>query len=133
MSNFKRRAALLVAAAVGLMTLGVIGSTAVEVAAPEAPAVVKVVVPDAVENGAPVAEAASYMFALCYWYCVDGKMYCNSIPVYKPGGRYCATGFALVKYPGSSSYCYRRNAYNIILHDAGYQSWKWSGTLYYRC
>jgi len=79
------------------------------------------------------AAAASYMFPASYWYPGDARMYCNTIPVNKPGGRQCGAGYLSIKYPGSSSYCYRRNTVSIWQDDAGWQSWSYSGSLYYVC
>ena len=82
---------------------------------------------------APTAAAASYMFTTGYWYNGDARMYCNTAPVYKPGGRACGSGYLSIKYPGSSSYCYRRNTNTIWQDDAGWQAWSYSGSLYYVC
>lgn len=80
------------------------------------------------------ALAATYMFTAWYWTCCsDARMYCHSIPVNKPGGRYCSSGYLAVKYPGSSSFCYRRNTYAIFQRYDGLQSWHYSGGLYYVC
>lgn len=80
------------------------------------------------------ALAATFMFTAWYWNCCsDARMYCNSTPAYKTGGRYCASGHLRIKYPGSSSYCYRRNTVRIIQGYDGYQSWAYSGGLYYVC
>lgn len=79
------------------------------------------------------AHASSYMFTTAYWYSNDARMFCNTTPVYKTGGRSCGTGYLSIKYPGSSSYCYRRNTSSIWQADAGWQSWSYTSALYYVC
>ena len=80
------------------------------------------------------AQAATYMFTTYYWYPNDARMFCNTVPVIKPGGRTCGSGYLSIKYPGSSSYCYRRNTSSIWQDNDGIStSWSWTSALYYVC
>lgn len=90
-------------------------------------------VADIVADDGGTADAATYMFTYSYWYANDSRMYCDSGILYKPGGRACNSGHLNVKYPGSSSYCYRRNVVTIWQGDNGWTSFTWNGTLYYVC
>jgi hypothetical protein len=78
------------------------------------------------------AAAATYMGVGSYWYANDAKMYCNVVVNNHICTGGSTAGYWLVKYPGSSSYCYRRNANYIETFAGGYEV-HFSGSLYYIC